>query len=77
MYTCCVTFQDSNMSKIKQKESTKESAISTINHWAKQFSSIKILYFFDPEGNKICFDARGNYQFTIEKSSCETLNLKP
>jgi hypothetical protein len=74
-YTCVCKFADNNMPSMRQIEDSESLAMATINHWSKQFAGIRLLYFFDPWGNKVCFSADGRYLFTIPLQTCQQLGL--
>lgn len=65
------------MQPIKEGVITEQLALNQINHWSKQFAGISSLAIFTPQGEKVCFDAMGNYQFTIPEETCKNLNIKP
>jgi hypothetical protein len=75
-YTCKLKFKDNNIPDLIQIEKTESLAISTINHWSKQFAGISSMCFFTPENDCICFGRNANYVFTIPAENCKTLELK-
>lgn len=62
---------------LKVKVDTKEKALSTIYSWSNTKAGIKILDYFNPEGEKVCFHPNGNHFVTIPADVVKSMGLRP
>lgn len=77
MYIARLTFEDKNSPLLRQECQNELQAIAQILYWVKTKAGIKIMDYFTPQGDKVCFDRDGNYFFTVTAETCKDLNLKP
>lgn len=76
-YTCIMNFKDKNMPSMRQAVESESAAKTRLNIWYKQFAGVSSFAMWTPQGDKICFNSRGDYLFTIPPEACATMGLKP
>jgi hypothetical protein len=65
MFEVVLTFRDSNMPKIRQKEKTEELALGTVRSWLKRFAGVKCVTLADEAAKERHVFTYAGYQFTV------------
>ena len=63
-YMVHLTWQDPNSPKMRQAEETIELAVSTVQHWFKQFAGVKSIVIEDVAENERHVYGHAGYMFT-------------
>jgi hypothetical protein len=76
-FTVVGKFRDTNIPNWNIKCHSMNQAEMELDHLSKIIAGLSLLAIFTREGAKHCYNAKGEYAFTILAESCKQFGLKP